>query len=568
MSNQPWYNALIEKLLAIYSEKIIINDQDHIIKYLEVKAALSNQFAYFEYTHEVELRKFVAENSSKQIIIIVKSPSTYIPYDIISGSERIAWNLNDIFRGLDKKVLKDFEKHYQLIYENLTTRKLGLINYGNEETLQVLLFWIYGIDLAGIKKTSDIADLLIKLYEDFEKLPESIEIIASKFQGIPLEIFENKGLFHKWLTQNKIEVKDTEKIEKVDLNAITIECQKNADRILEIINSDKTNWLELAANWAKINYLRDKYCIDSIDFNSIESQIGKNFKKYIENEYAGLFFSGYTKTPATIDRVLHFITCRPISKIALICIDCMGIYEWNAISNYLLDKLKCQFKFNAVQAIIPTITSYSRQSLFSGLKPSEFKGFSEEKAFREHLKNNWLKNTDEIDKVKLFINANVNNYRNWQAYDYIGLVFNFLDDMIHSITFKGQNKGLVIKNLENILTELKFENIISGLLEKNYKVYLSSDHGSVICHGNGFNADKYLVDSKAKRALIYSDYSLAKEFALKAKANLFTNEDILGSKIVVIPENREMFGNINDLIISHGGTHIEEVILPFVEVIN
>lgn len=572
MNNQPWYNVLIEKLLTIYNEKIIIEDQDNIIEYPEIKSALSKQFACFEYTYEVELRKFILENSSKQIIIVVKSSSTYIPYDITSGSEIIAWKLNEIFRGFNKSVLKDFSKHYQKIYDNIITRKLSIANYCVEETMQFLLLWIYGIDLAVISNKNDLADLLLKLYEDFEKMPISIKIVMSRFKDIPSEILENKGLFHKWLAQNNFDSKNT----KIDLikndgpNIITLthECKDKTNKIIEALKSNKIDWQYIAAEWARINFLNDKYDLKEVNISSIESQVDEQFKNHINNGYADLFFAGYTQKPITIDRILHYISCRPISRIALICIDCMGIYEWQVISNYLSNKLKCKFNFNAVHAIIPTLTIYSRQSLFSGLKPSEFKGYPEEKAFREHLKSNWLITDDETNRVKLFINANVNNFQDWFTYDYLGIVFNFLDDLIHSITFKGQNKGLVIKNLENILSELKFEEVVSKLLEKNYKIYIASDHGSIICKGNGLYADKHLVDSKAKRALIYSDYSLANEFASKTKTIIFNNEDIFGSKIAVIPEKREMFGNKDELIISHGGTHIEEVIVPFVEVLN
>ena len=42
---------------------------------------------------------------------------------------------------------------------------------------------------------------------------------------------------------------------------------------------------------------------------------------------------------------------------------------------------------------------------------------------------------------------------------------------------------------------------------------------------------------------------------------------ILGDKVLVVPKGREMFALQGDTAVTHGGIHIEEVIVPFVEVL-
>jgi len=85
--------------------------------------------------------------------------------------------------------------------------------------------------------------------------------------------------------------------------------------------------------------------------------------------------------------------------------------------------------------------------------------------------------------------------------------------------------------------------------------------------GNGVKVEKYLVEDRALRALIYPNAKLAEEFATKNELNLFHSPRILGEKVLVLPRGREMFSTKEKLGISHGGIHIEEVIIPFVEVL-
>ena len=95
-----------------------------------------------------------------------------------------------------------------------------------------------------------------------------------------------------------------------------------------------------------------------------------------------------------------------------------------------------------------------------------------------------------------------------------------------------------------------------------------SDHGSVWCYGNGIKADKYLVEERAQRVLVYPNKELAAEFADKKDLILFENQRLLGGKALVLPRGREMFSSRDKLSVSHGGIHIEEVVIPFVEVLS
>ena len=48
---------------------------------------------------------------------------------------------------------------------------------------------------------------------------------------------------------------------------------------------------------------------------------------------------------------------------------------------------------------------------------------------------------------------------------------------------------------------------------------------------------------------------------------IFENNNLLGDRVLIFPKGREMFATKNDTAITHGGIHLEEVIVPFIEVL-
>ena len=76
------------------------------------------------------------------------------------------------------------------------------------------------------------------------------------------------------------------------------------------------------------------------------------------------------------------------------------------------------------------------------------------------------------------------------------------------------------------------------------------------------------LEDYAKRALVYPNRILAEEFCKGKDVLIYEDHTVTGKSIIVFPPYRMMFAKANDLMITHGGIHIEEVIVPFVEVLK
>ena len=72
--------------------------------------------------------------------------------------------------------------------------------------------------------------------------------------------------------------------------------------------------------------------------------------------------------------------------------------------------------------------------------------------------------------------------------------------------------------------------------------------------------DKYLVDSRARRALLYPNRLLAEDFARDKDVFICRGKSILGDNVLVVPRGRQMFAPKEENAVTHGGIHIEEVI--------
>jgi len=243
----------------------------------------------------------------------------------------------------------------------------------------------------------------------------------------------------------------------------------------------------------------------------------------------------------------------------------MGFQEWYCIRSYLTEQGITNFKEDAIYAMLPTVTSISRGALFNGDKNTEHHKL-DEKGFVDTV-SRW-DNYSEKD-VKLFINADLKWYEYYKDYKCLGIVVNIVDDTAHDVKNANCSKRLMQEILNIKLKETEIVKIFRNFIDAGYKVFITSDHGTVWCRGNDQSIDKYLVDKRSKRALEYPDDILAREFYQERPTELYLYKDygVLGEKSIIFPKGRDMFAKKENTAISHGGIHIEEVIVPFIEVL-
>jgi len=337
------------------------------------------------------------------------------------------------------------------------------------------------------------------------------------------------------------------------------------EQAAKLLNAESIDWRAMGALWGKIAYLRDSVeDIEKSSYEKFEDEIMHAFESFIKEKYSKLFYENYINAPVTIDKVLHYVGSRPGRKKAVICLDGMGFQEWYCIKDFLADNGIDRFTEHAIFALLPTLTSVSRKALFCGTR-SMSDLCNEQAGFKKHVITNWA--AGNVTASNVFNDSLAKWKEDYLAYGYLGIVVGVVDSISHKVPTLNENKRLMQKQLISTIPSVGIEKMTEQLLSHGFTIYITSDHGSTWCKGNGFLADKYLVDERAKRALLYPNKLLAQEFSINKDVIVFEDKGTLGESVAVFPRFHEMFAKAGDIGITHGGIHIEEVIIPFVEVL-
>lgn len=217
------------------------------------------------------------------------------------------------------------------------------------------------------------------------------------------------------------------------------------------------DWYEILNQYADLELLAVESDLDSNYYNEIQKEINKSnvdFQEYLLENYCRLHNFTSLKSPILINNVLDFIYQRS-KKFALIVMDGMSFFYWKAIS-YNFKSIKYNQSF--ALAMIPTITSISRQSLLSGKFPKNLERIwdlsMEEKEFKESAKNLGYKDYEvSYLKKKLstvtqlpddcnndFLSIENNVTLNTKA---LAVVINDIDGLVH----QSRNRNKQQKNL-------------------------------------------------------------------------------------------------------------------------
>lgn len=330
-------------------------------------------------------------------------------------------------------------------------------------------------------------------------------------------------------------------------------------RINNLITSimDYQKLLTVGQLWGELLYL---YFEQNIPPNKVlEKAIDDVADELILNQgLRGIFYASTTDI-RVVSKIPQFLTEQTHEKIALLCMDCMGVAEWQILKSYL-KSTTISFQERFTFAIIPSMTSISRTALYYGKYSEVFslKSINEKKYFGEYFQSRFhqhFKNGETITSDRLL------------GVDVVSKTFNFFDDLCHSTVFPSnvQDKSPYFKTLQNYIESSSVIEEIQVLMAKSFKIFLCSDHGSVVAVGNGKRVERWLQDKFAKRGVLVDNVSALETADFEG----FKQYEIpfIKNKTVILPPGRTLFDTEGRQLISHGGISVEEIVVPFIELI-
>ncbi len=298
------------------------------------------------------------------------------------------------------------------------------------------------------------------------------------------------------------------------------------------------------------------------------------FQEWLRLNFIKLQTTPTVRYPAMLHKVPDWLSRRVDSgkKVCLLVLDGMGARQWPLLRNHLQMCANISLEEHACFAWVPTITSISRQALFSGKKPFSFADSllttsKEEQLWRDYWQEKGLAKR-EIKYAKKIESLSSDAWQDLitpPSVKVAGLVINFIDEQMHGIKNGMSALNMVV---DGWLTDWDFKEKIADLLDKGFEIIITSDHGSQEATGIGYINEGVKADTRGERVRIYHDPALRDSTAQACHGSVIAwpgpELGLPKATYPLLANANSAFKSKGDVIVGHGGISLHEVVVPFV----
>lgn len=294
--------------------------------------------------------------------------------------------------------------------------------------------------------------------------------------------------------------------------------------------------------------------------------------------YADLLLQPAIKGPVMVHHVPRFLRQRRSAgeaKVALLVFDGLAFDQWVQIREHLIaSQHTFAFDESGAFAWLPTVTSVSRQAIFSGLRPREFDESIGHTNKEDALWKAFWQSEGGIAPSDVMYRRALHQVEQLDALEdeisnrkpkVLGLVIDEIDERLH----KERSKEDVASWISRWLNTGFVERLFTFLLDDGFSIYVTADHGNVDATGVGRPNQGVIAETRGERVRVYRSETLRAESAAAYPGTLAL--DIAGLPANFKPlfaEGRTAFVPSGDQVVVHGGVSVEELIVPFVKISN
>jgi CheY-like chemotaxis protein len=448
---------------------------------------------------------------------------------------------------------------------------------------------------------------------------ETLTIIKEKYANVPVIMITKSE--EESIMEEAIGSKISDYLIKpVNPNQILLAIKKNIDsnrlvdqRITSNYQQDFRNLsLKISSNldkeeWYKI-YKKLVYWeleLEKIGDNSIEqilemqkSDANSQYFKFVKNNYKD-WLSGINSPLMSHNlirkKVIPLVT--DATPTYMILIDNLRYDQWKIIEPYILED------FNLIDddlytSILPTSTQYSRNSIFSGLLPSELEKKypnkwknDEDEGGKNNYENDFLldnfqrlgKGRDKISYTKI---TNIDSGRktiskimNMKSNLLNVIVYNFVDMLSHARTDMKVIKELADDDsayrsiTASWFSHSPLKDIMNEIAKQKANLIITTDHGTI----NVNKPSRIIGDRSVNSNLRYKqgknlNFNKNDVFIINNPNEYFLPSQNLSSKYIFAKEdlyfvyqnNYNKFANLYKNTYQHGGISMEEMLIPII----
>ncbi len=365
------------------------------------------------------------------------------------------------------------------------------------------------------------------------------------------------------------------------LRNLVVEGIKGILQSLPTLESSYRDWANLSRRYGEV--LARFHALDTVHAEGLKAAISElqattddHLRQWVTKRYADLPSLPVAKGPVMVHHIPRFLSMRRgagEAKISLLVFDGLAVDQWVQIREALAKRApELGFEESACFAWLPTLTSVSRQALFSGLKPREFANtiestspeptqwsrFWQDQGLRanEVMYRKGLKRTDQLAELGAAISA--------PSIRVAGIVVDTIDEIVHGAVL---GKRGIAAQVESWCESSFVDQLFSLLLDKGFHVYLTADHGNVEAVGQGRPNQGVAPELRGERVRTYrSETLVAESVAANPNTYRFDVAGLPANLMALFAGGRTAFMQQGEPAVVHGGISVEELLVPFVKI--
>ena len=366
-------------------------------------------------------------------------------------------------------------------------------------------------------------------------------------------------------------------------NAIGDLVAEGAKKIAEdipTVDSTHRDWVEFARRLGEVISRFNGLSNGSAEpilkqVRALQRDADERLKDWLRQHFADLPSLPAAKGPVMVHHVPRYLALRRNAgeeRVALLVVDGLAMDQWVQIREHLATTVP---GFSADEggcfAWLPTLTSVSRQALFSGLKPREFSNsiettsrepalwtrFWQDNGLRmpEIVYQKGLKRTEQLSELEEAISRPTTKVA--------GIVVDMIDEIVHGAMLGKRG----IAGQISAWCETGFiEKLVQLLTKYGYNIYLTADHGNVDAEGIGRLNQGVVSELRGERVRTYRSETLAASVPPEIDAFQLDSPGLPSDFLPVYAGTRGAFVPIGNQIVAHGGASVEELIVPFTRI--
>lgn len=313
------------------------------------------------------------------------------------------------------------------------------------------------------------------------------------------------------------------------------------------------DWILIAQLKARIDVTRARYGIDQ----STNNLTDRAFEEFVLGKFGQLTMEYADDTPVLVSAAMEYMHTRS-GRFAIVVMDGMSEFDWRVLRESFAN---IPYEESAAFAMLPTVTSISRQSLLSGKFPRD-------------LATPWKTSKEKGEFIQRVYEWGINGEYASYKYGYdtdipygccvAAFVILDVDERAH-----GQYGGRIgmLRDMELLRDSGKLAELVRQLSNFGMDVYITSDHGNTPCMGRGRITNTGVeTETKSRRMLVVNNLAdvsdKQEKYGLVQCPNGFLPQ---GLRYYVCPSGVS-FDNSGENVMNHGGMSIDEVIVPFITV--